>query len=109
MVDFFPWPGVRERIIGIFSLPDEARPPQAAGPLGLVNFAYDAEDGAEGIRIWGDDVYDPSSWEVGQVLFERWWFLFDRRIIETSNRWRRLRGAPMLHIGPGLGGSTCIP
>ncbi|POR39337.1 Uncharacterized protein TPAR_00461 [Tolypocladium paradoxum] len=98
LLDFLPWPGVRDRIIGILSLPDEARPPNATGPLALVNFAYDFEDNAEGVRIYGGDPYDPACWEVGQVFFERWWFIFDRDIIDNSNRWRRLRGAPPLAI-----------
>ncbi|KND87905.1 hypothetical protein TOPH_07488, partial [Tolypocladium ophioglossoides CBS 100239] len=98
LLDFLPWPGVRDRIIGILSLPDEARPPNAAGPLALVNFAYDLEDNAEGVRIYGGDPYDPACWEVGQVFFERWWFIFDRDIVDNSNRWRRLRGAPPLAV-----------
>ncbi|KAL2691949.1 hypothetical protein Neosp_002343 [[Neocosmospora] mangrovei] len=96
MFDLLPWPGVRERAITILSLPDELRPPNAQGPLAMVNFAYDIEDSAEGVRIYGEDPYDASNWELGQVAFERWWFLFDNNIIETSNRWRRLRGAPPL-------------
>ncbi|KAL6836730.1 hypothetical protein J3E69DRAFT_322366 [Trichoderma sp. SZMC 28015] len=98
MLDFLPWPEVRDRVINIFSMPDEMRPPNAKGPLALVNFAYDFEDNAEGIRIYGGDPYDPNSWEVGQVFFERWWFIFDRDVIESSNRWRQLRGAPPLAL-----------
>ncbi|EHK20386.1 uncharacterized protein TRIVIDRAFT_48367 [Trichoderma virens Gv29-8] len=98
LLDFLPWPGVRDRVINIFSMPDEMRPPNATGPLALVNFAYDIEDNSEGVRIYGGDPYDPNSWEVGQVLFERWWFIFDRDVIENSNRWRRLRGAPPLAL-----------
>ena len=107
IIDFLPWPGVRDRFLGVMSLPDEARPDGASGPLALVNFAYDAEDASEGLRIWGDDIYDPGSWEVGQVLFERWWFLFDREIIENSNRWRRLRGASALRPA-GVGGGRSV-
>lgn len=99
IIDFLPWPGVREKLLAFMSLPDELRPEGAAGPLALVNFAYDVEDSAEGLRVWGEDVYDPGSWEVGQVLFERWWFLFDREIVESSNRRRRLRGASALRMG----------
>ncbi|KAH0600464.1 hypothetical protein MHUMG1_01460 [Metarhizium humberi] len=103
LFDFLPWPSVRDKIIGILSLPDDARPPTASGPLALVNFAYDFEDNAEGVRIYGSDPYDPSCWEVGQVLFQRWWFLFDRDIVDNSNRWRRLRGAPVLALtAPGV-------
>ncbi|KAF4471741.1 DUF3425 domain [Fusarium albosuccineum] len=96
MFDLLPWPGVRERVITIMSLPDELRPPNAQEPLAMVNFAYDIEDGAEGVRIYGEDPYDANNWELGQVAFERWWFLFDSKIIETSNQWRRMRGAPPL-------------
>ncbi|OHE95731.1 hypothetical protein CORC01_09015 [Colletotrichum orchidophilum] len=101
IMDFLPWPGVRDRIINLFSLPDGARPPAARGQLGLVNFAYDLEDSSEGARIWGGDPYDASCWEVGQVLFERWWFLFDRSVIAQSNKWRSLRGAEALQMRPG--------
>ncbi|KAG8667260.1 hypothetical protein FPOAC2_12418 [Fusarium poae] len=94
--DLLPWPGVRSRVISILSLPDELRPPRARGELACVNFAYDLEDTAEGVRIHGEDPYDPGSWELGQIAFERWWFLFDSTIINTSNRWRRARGAPPL-------------
>ncbi|KAM0416305.1 hypothetical protein ACHAPD_005224 [Fusarium lateritium] len=94
--DLLPWPGVRNRVISILSLPDELRPPRARGELACVNFAYDLEDTAEGVRIHGEDPYDPGSWELGQITFERWWFLFDNTIINTSNRWRRARGAPPL-------------
>jgi hypothetical protein len=62
----------------------------------LVDFVYDIEDGAEGMRIWGSDPYDETSWEVGQVVFERWWFVFDKKVVEQSNTWRRRRGAAPL-------------
>ncbi|KAF4452803.1 hypothetical protein F53441_4422 [Fusarium austroafricanum] len=104
--DLLPWPGVRERVIFILSLPDELRPPRAQGALACVNFAYDVEDTAEGVRIYGDDPYDPGNWELGQVMFERWWFLFDSSIINTSNRWRRARGAPPLLLKSGSAGSS---
>ncbi|CAK7221023.1 hypothetical protein SCUCBS95973_004355 [Sporothrix curviconia] len=95
-LDILPWPSVREKIIGLFNLPLHERPPIAADPLALVHFIYDLEDNAEGLRIWGSDPYDPTCWEVGQLVFERWWFLFDREIIEQSNRWRDMRGASRL-------------
>ncbi|KAI1755278.1 hypothetical protein F4782DRAFT_490884 [Xylaria castorea] len=96
IIDLLPWPTVRDRIILLLGLPDEVRPPVASGPLAVVQLAYDLEEGAEGARIWGDDPYEPTSWEVGQVLFERWWFIFDRQVINQSNYWRKLRGAAAL-------------
>ncbi|KAL2021584.1 hypothetical protein VTK56DRAFT_6937 [Thermocarpiscus australiensis] len=98
VLDLLPWPGARDRMISVMSLPDDVRPPAARGPLSLVSFIYDMEDGAEGVRIWGGDPYDEKSWEVGQVVFERWWFVFDRDVIERSNYWRSLRGAPPLRM-----------
>lgn len=98
IVDLLPWPQVRNKLLSILTLPDAARPPGTAGSMVFVNLAYDLEDNAEGVRIYNGDPYDPESWEVGQVLFERWWFLFDREIIERSNRWRASRGAPPLRL-----------
>lgn len=98
VLDLLPWPRVRDRIIGVLSLPDAARPPAAAGDLALVRFSYDMEDGAEGMRVWGGDIYDPAAWEVGQIFFQQWWFIFDRQVVERSNYWRRLRGAPELSL-----------
>lgn len=96
--DLLPWPSARDRILMFQALPDEARPPNARGPMALVNFVYDLEDNSEGVRIYGEDPCDPDGWEVGQILFERWWFLFDRAIIANSNRWRGIRGAPPLQL-----------
>lgn len=98
LVDFLPWPNVRDRVLELMALPDEERPDNARGPTALVNLTYDMEDGAEGVRIWGGDPYDEKGWEVGQVFFERWWFVLDREVIDQSNGWRRLRGAPPLRL-----------
>lgn len=98
ILDLLPWPSVRENIIRVLTLPEEVRPPIAKSATALVQFVYDLKDNAEGIRIWGGDTYDPASWEVGQLLFERWWFIFDREIVAQSNMWRDLRGAARLRI-----------
>ncbi|KAI1267086.1 hypothetical protein F5Y18DRAFT_424922 [Xylariaceae sp. FL1019] len=55
VIDLFPWPSVRDRILLLLTLPDEARPTVATGPLAIVQLAYDLEDVAEGARIWGGD------------------------------------------------------
>ncbi len=111
ILDVMPWPAVRERLIGIFSLPFEVRPLTAADPLALIQFVYDLEDGAEGLRVWGSDPYDASCWEIGQLVFERWWFVFDREVVDQSNRWREMRGASKLHqarMGAADGGSLGV-
>lgn len=100
LLDFLPWPSARDRLIAIFDLPDDVRPAGAAGgPLALAQLVYDMEDSAEGVRIWGRTPCDSTAWEIGQVIFERWWFVFDRQIVEQSNHWRSLRGAPKLRLG----------
>lgn len=125
LLDLLPWASARAKAVDIFfNLPEGARPavargesetppPPHQGPggpatvdgdgggsaMGLVRLAYDMEDSAEGIRVWGSDPYDASAWEVGQTLFARWWFLFDSDIVAQSNAWRRLRGARPLTIG----------
>jgi len=98
LLDFLPWPSAREKILAMFSLDDSAKPDHAKGQLGFVSFAYDVEDAHEGLRVWGSDPCVPEAWEIGQLLFERWWFIFDQEIIEQSNRWRRARGSPPLKI-----------
>ncbi|KAM7197474.1 protein of unknown function (DUF3425) domain containing protein [Naviculisporaceae sp. PSN 640] len=120
LIDLLPWPAVRDKMISMLfptkstdnisnleSDQEEALSPKPSviqcsedsGIPPLVGFIYDMEDGAEGIRIWGGDPYDGDSWEVGQVVFQRWWFLFDRGVIERSNYWRALRGAEGLRMG----------
>ncbi|KAH8172814.1 hypothetical protein LIA77_07069 [Sarocladium implicatum] len=96
LIDLIPWPSVRDRLLAVMTLPPEERPESTGGEMWFHNFVYDLEDNAEGVRIYGGDPYDAGSWEVGQTLFERWWFVFDRRVVDKSNEWRRLRGAPAL-------------
>ncbi|KAK4234445.1 hypothetical protein C8A03DRAFT_47220 [Achaetomium macrosporum] len=113
VLDLLPWPGVRDRMIGYLSLDLPVDVGDGGGNTDggvsgggsgsgtgsrLLDFIYDMEDGAEGVRIWGADPYDEANWEVGQVVFERWWFVFDKRVVELSNRWRRRRGAEPLRI-----------
>ena len=99
IVDLMPWPSVRDRLLLIMTLPDSQKPASVgAGPLAVAQLAYDMEDSCEGLRVWGGDVYDPLAWEVGQVMFEKWWFVFDRQVVDRSNYWRRMRGAPDLKV-----------
>jgi hypothetical protein len=98
LLDTLPWPAARDRIITLFSLPEDTRPPEATGPLGPLQLLWDMEDSAEGMRISEGHICDPTKWEVGQRMFERWWFIFDEQIIDQSNRWRSARGAEPLRL-----------
>lgn len=64
-----------------------------------MDLAYDIEDSAEGIRIFGPDPYSDSNWEIGEKVFRSWWWAFDRDVIRRSNELRVSRGAPPLGVG----------
>ncbi|PKX90490.1 uncharacterized protein P174DRAFT_396066 [Aspergillus novofumigatus IBT 16806] len=90
ILDLLPWPSTRDKLIQVFHLPPEMRPKSAQDPIGLLRFVYDMEDvSGEGIKVRGGDPFAPEAWEVGQVVFERWWWAFDGEIVERSNCVRR--------------------
>ena len=96
VLDVLPWPTARNKLIHVFSQTPDLRPPGARCPTALMDFVYDVEDSAEGVRIWGDDPCDWQNWEIGEKVFEKWWWAFDGEIIKNSNEWRIGRGAPIL-------------
>ncbi|KIX07484.1 uncharacterized protein Z518_02137 [Rhinocladiella mackenziei CBS 650.93] len=103
LIDLLPWPSVRDRIIMVLSQPPDLRPSGAASPMALLEFVYDIEDSAEGIRISGNDPYSGNNWEIGEKVFKSWWWMFDKAIIRRSNELRAARGAPLLGNGSVLG------
>ncbi|KAH1608782.1 hypothetical protein KXX44_006600 [Aspergillus fumigatus] len=85
ILDLLPWPSTRDKLIQVFHLPPEMRPKSAQDPIGLLRFVYDMEDvSGEGIKVRGGDPFAPEAWEVGQVVFERWWWAFDGEILLLS-------------------------
>lgn len=97
ILDLLPWPSTRDKLIQVFHLPPEMRPKSAQDPIGLLRFVYDMEDvSGEGIKVRGGDPFAPEAWEVGQVVFERWWWAFDGEIVERSNCVRRECGKNQL-------------
>ena len=103
ILDTLPWPSVRNRLIAVFALPPQHRPPIAQAPTALLEFVYDIEDGAEGVRVHGSDPLDEKNWEVGEQVLKNWWWAFDRGVLGRSNVLRRRRGAGALS-GGGEGG-----
>ncbi|WEW57266.1 hypothetical protein PRK78_002731 [Emydomyces testavorans] len=99
LLDLLPWPKVRDKLIQVFSLPPHLRPAPAADPMGLVTLVYDIEDPTEGLRVSGSDPFMVDMWEVGQLVFQRWWWAFDGTIVEKSNRLRSRRGQRGLVLG----------
>ena len=102
ILDLLPWPTVRDKLILVFTQPPDVRPKAAKSPTALLEFVYDIEDSAEGVRIWGDDPHSDQSWEVGEKVFSNWWWAFDGDVIRRSNAMRKRRGAKLL----GMQGSV---
>lgn len=96
ILDLLPWPTVRNKMIHVLSQTPDLRPPGTHCPTALMDFVYDIEDSAEGVRIWGDEPCDWQNWEIGEKVFGKWWWAFDGEIIKNSNEWRISRGAPVL-------------
>ncbi|EEQ30692.1 hypothetical protein McanMca71_000619 [Microsporum canis] len=99
LLDLLPWPSARDKLIQVFSLPVQLRPPAAADPMGLMGLVYDIEDAGEGLRVSGPDPFSSEMWEVGQLVFQRWWWAFEGSIVERSNRLRSERGEQGLILG----------
>ncbi|EPE24231.1 hypothetical protein GLAREA_08081 [Glarea lozoyensis ATCC 20868] len=100
-IDVLPWPAVRTKLIGLFSQPDQLRPPVARGPMAMMRLIHAFDDEAEGLRIKVDTPggeYDENSWEIGQAVFKDWWWVLDDGIVANSNRLRYSRGASKLHL-----------
>jgi hypothetical protein len=98
ILDMFPWPSMRTRLICVFAQPPHMRPVSAREPDALLKLGMDMDDDAEGMRVSGEEWYDGENWEVGEVIYRNWWWCLDRNIIENSNRLRRKRGAPRLML-----------
>ena len=99
MLDLLPWPNVRDKLIQVFHLPVSQRPKTAQDPMGILRLVYDIEDaGGEGINVHGQDPFQASGWEIGQLVFERWWWAFETDIVQTSNQARKKRGAKTLSL-----------
>ncbi|EEH36277.1 hypothetical protein PAAG_00600 [Paracoccidioides lutzii Pb01] len=98
ILDLFPWPTTRNKLIQVFSMPEDLRPASASHPMALMNLVYDIEDPTEGMRVSGTDPFQIDMWEIGQRVFERWWWAFETKVIDISNNLRQNRGQQGLAI-----------
>ncbi|EED17426.1 conserved hypothetical protein [Talaromyces stipitatus ATCC 10500] len=93
LLDLLPWPSTRDKLIQIFNLPPNLRPKTAQSPMGLIQLVEDMEDtGGEGVKVLGSDPFEPCGWEIGQLMFEKWWWAFDTELVTRSNQARKKRG-----------------
>lgn len=88
-IDFVASPTLRDRLMGV----ERAVSESFLADIGITN---DDPNGAEQLRIWGDDPLNEMSWEFSQQALERWGWLLGREWVTRSNFWRRQRGAPLL-------------
>ncbi|KAJ5689008.1 hypothetical protein N7462_003400 [Penicillium macrosclerotiorum] len=99
IIDLLPWPSTRDKLIQVFHLPVNFRPENARDPMGILRLVYDLEDdGGEGMRIFGQDPFEENIWEIGQLVFERWWWAFEFGVIDRCNRARDSRGERRLSL-----------
>lgn len=99
VLDLLPWPSTRDKLIQVFNLPVNLRPQTARDPMGVVRLVYDMEDSSgEGLKVNGQDPFEPQEWEIGQLLFERWWWAFESIVVANSNCARRDRGKEPLRL-----------
>lgn len=90
----FPWPSLRDKMID--------RVGEAETGLGLCHdLSFGGGEGADwqpSFTIWGEDFFDPLSWEVGQYIYRKYTWMFDQQIVDQSNWWRNKRGLPALTL-----------
>lgn len=93
--------------LGLFS--DDLCGSSSVAPQGqskaIVRLVQDLEDLQDGIRVHGNTTewglgneFVEEAWEVGEVFYSKWWWCFDQKIIEQSNKRRRERGLRRLRI-----------
>lgn len=99
ILDLLPWPNTRDKLIRVFNLPVHLRPKSAQSPMGLVQLVQDMEDDSgEGVRPDSRDPFEISGWEIGQLMFEKWWWAFETEVVVRSNQARKKRGKKALTL-----------
>ena len=90
-IDMLPWASLRDKLL------------KCANTINETEFVVDMV--SMDLRIWGKRPWDPRSWEVGPAFAQKWWFLMDEEILETSNFWRSQRGEEDILLGGVLLGA----
>jgi hypothetical protein len=90
-VDILPFPSMRDRILNAVSIIDEDD---------LCNDLVQ-----EQIQCWSRFAWDSRGWELPASFVDKWWFLIDEEVVDSTNFWRRERGDPEL-VWRGRKGAT---
>ncbi|PWN42670.1 hypothetical protein IE81DRAFT_323219 [Ceraceosorus guamensis] len=91
--DTLPWPAVRNRILMMVGAGDSLATMELKGDM----MRLGKHEGWHmcAFYIHGDhpeDMMDEQCWELSEAFATKFWFLLDKHIIRTTNRWRRARG-----------------
>lgn len=97
-IDTLPWPGVRNRLLAVWSLPEEhwSRHPSDGESCNMLKLFQGLESG--GVKIWGPDPTAIDALEIQQSFFNVWWWALDHTAIAASNKRRLARGSRRLTI-----------
>lgn len=100
MIDVFPWPLFRDRILYTMTLPKDLRPKIAQNdmPRVTLEIMMAAKDVGGGIRVWGSNAFLAENWEIGQTFYSKFWWAIDASIVRNSNRHRATRGEGQLRF-----------
>jgi hypothetical protein len=83
-IDVLPFPSVRNAILNAIHIIDAEQ------------LCQDLLFG--GLKVWGGSPWDPTGWEIGEEIVDKWWFLLDKDIIQTTNFWRFQRAEKALKL-----------
>lgn len=91
-LDFFPFPGMRDRLILAGELLDDDDLCHD-----LMAF-WDTRNTGATLLVWGH-AWEPQNWEVTESFVRKWkWLLFDSpELLASTNRWRAYRREPLLN------------
>lgn len=77
-VDLLPFPRIRDRILELLS-----------AETSIFNEATFCDDMMNGDwKIWGNSPWSPHAWELTEDFVQKWWFLLDEEMLESTNFWR---------------------
>jgi hypothetical protein len=98
LLDFLPWPALRTKLILMFALPPDLRPPIARDPESIIYLVNDIDDPSGGFFVNGPNGMSDKDWEIGETFLKNWWWAIDREIIDDTNTSRARRGLRRLRI-----------
>jgi hypothetical protein len=101
LLDIIPWPSLRTKLILMFAMPPDLRPPNARDPESIMQISNDMDDPADGFIVNGPSGMSDDDWEIGEAFLKNWGWAIDRDIVARTNASRARRGVPRLRLLQG--------